>query len=118
MADPVCPSRYFCSHKAGVHAISLPMVSQLAELCQAPTENLNLTLERPSVVQHLVCTQLFSKKEGLAVQGLAVSFPPAQLHCLMGDLKAITLTLPRSGTTTDPQPLLCQESSESANVNK
>lgn len=34
--DPTSPARYFCSHKAGVHCIGLPMVTELAKIAQSP----------------------------------------------------------------------------------
>ena len=52
------PSRYFCSHKAGVHSINLPMVAQLAELAQSPDDlvtkgHLPSPIEQNSIIQHL-----------------------------------------------------------------
>ena len=84
--------RYFCSHKAGVHSVNLPMVAQLAELTQITDEAvakglLPSQLEQNSIVQHLVCTQVFSKNVAAPVQGLAVSFPPPKLHCILQDFK-------------------------------
>ena len=69
--DNFSPSRYFCSHKAGIHSVSLPMVSQLAELARAPEESAmnSMPTEQESVVQHLVCTQLFAKNSPSPVQG-------------------------------------------------
>ena len=56
--DPLSPSRYFCSHKAGVHSINLPMVAQLAELAQSPDDlvtkgHLPSPIEQNSIIQHL-----------------------------------------------------------------
>ena len=60
--DPTSPSRYFCSHKAGVHSITLPMVAQLAELVQKPQDTLVATggfslMEQNSLVEHILVTQ-------------------------------------------------------------
>jgi len=33
-SDPSTPARYFCSHKAGIHCVGLPMVAQLSEMAQ------------------------------------------------------------------------------------
>lgn len=30
--DPISPGRYFCSHKAGIHSVKVPIVSQIAEM--------------------------------------------------------------------------------------
>ena len=41
--DPSTPARYFCSHKAGIHCVGLPMVAQLTEMAQkGKTHNLFL----------------------------------------------------------------------------
>ena len=110
--DPMSPSRYFCSHKAGVHSVNLPMVGQLAELVKAPEETFKgMSLEQPSLVQHLICTQLFSKSNPSPVQGLTVSYPPAQLHCILSDFKAISIPLSKTNLMNDPQPLLCEDTS-------
>ena len=68
------------------------MVAQLAELTQITDEAvakglLPSQLEQNSIVQHLVCTQVFSKNVAAPVQGLAVSFPPPKLHCILQDFK-------------------------------
>ena len=60
--DPTSPSRYFCSHKAGVHSITLPMVAQLVELVQKPQDTLVATggfslMEQNSLVEHILVTQ-------------------------------------------------------------
>ena len=34
LTDPSTPARYFCSHKAGIHCVGLPMVAQLTEMAQ------------------------------------------------------------------------------------
>lgn len=114
--DPTSPCRYFVSHKAGVHSISLPMVAQLAELVQRPQETLSTAgmpiMEQNSMVEHLVCTQLLSKSSPSPVLGLAVSFPPPRLHCILCDHSLATISLSRP-ILGEPQPLLAASSSTS-----
>ena len=118
--DPLSPSRYFCSHKAGVHSVTLPMVAQLAELAQRPDDEavakggsllISSPLEQNSIVQHLVCTQLFSKNKAAPVQGLSVAFPPAKLHCILQDCKVVSIPLSQS-ILSQAQPLLCTNSTD------
>jgi len=116
--DPLSPSRYFCSHKAGVHSINLPMVAQLAELAQSPDDlvskgHLPSPIEQNSIIQHLVCTQLFSKNLAAPVQGLSVSFPPAKLHCILQDFKVVSIPLSKSMMISDARPLLCTDADSS-----
>ncbi|RWS17522.1 nuclear pore complex protein Nup88-like protein [Dinothrombium tinctorium] len=49
--DPLNPERYFCSHTAGIHAISLPLVKRLL------TKRLSLENIDQSIVEHLICTK-------------------------------------------------------------
>ncbi|RWS31668.1 nuclear pore complex protein Nup88-like protein [Leptotrombidium deliense] len=49
--DPLGPERYFCSHSAGIHAISLPIVNRLS------SKRFNLENIDQSVVEHLICTK-------------------------------------------------------------
>ena len=83
MADPTSPSRYFCSHKAGVHGVELPMVAQLAEMAQQPDSQRGGSefplAQQDSKVEHLVCTRLSPSSPPAPVLGLAVHYPPSQV---------------------------------------
>ncbi|XP_011695209.1 PREDICTED: nuclear pore complex protein Nup88 isoform X1 [Wasmannia auropunctata] len=50
-------SRYFCSHNAGIHMVSLPMVSQLEELIHDNSGNYLPSLLNQSVLQYLFSTR-------------------------------------------------------------
>ena len=112
--DPTSPSRYFCSHNAGVHSITLPMVGQLAELVQKADETILQDgipmVEQNSIVQHLVCTQPFAKSIPAPVQALTIAYPPAKLYCITSDYKLISMVLSRN-QIGQAQPLLCTGSS-------
>ncbi len=113
-ADPTSPGRYFCSHKAGVHKVTVPMVADLSELASKPDETIMKdgapVSEQSSVVEHLVCTKLLTRSTPAPILGLAIAFPPPRLMCLMNDysLIAISLTGTRVG---EPQPLLSAQTS-------
>ena len=115
--DPTSPSRYFCSHKAGVHSITLPMVGQLTELVQKPEETLAdggfPMTEQNSLIEHVLATQPLSRSSSEPVQGVAISFPPAKLHCILSDCSQITKNLTRP-TISEPQPLLASTTSDDA----
>ncbi|XP_018403349.1 PREDICTED: nuclear pore complex protein Nup88 [Cyphomyrmex costatus] len=53
-------SRYFCSHNAGIHMVSLPMVSQLEELIHGNKNNSGNYL--PSLLNQSVLQYLFSTR--------------------------------------------------------
>ncbi|KAL0114541.1 hypothetical protein PUN28_011677 [Cardiocondyla obscurior] len=50
-------SRYFCSHNAGIHMVSLPMVSQLEEFVYDNNENYLPSLLNQSILQYLFSTR-------------------------------------------------------------
>ncbi|XP_072753706.1 nuclear pore complex protein Nup88 isoform X3 [Anoplolepis gracilipes] len=50
-------SRYFCSHNAGIHMVSLPMVSQLEEFIYDNSDNYLLSLSNQSTLQYLFSTR-------------------------------------------------------------
>ncbi|TRY78269.1 hypothetical protein TCAL_10646 [Tigriopus californicus] len=105
--DPTTPARYFCSHKAGVHAIGLPMITQLAEIAQVPDSERAVlpTMEQESIVEHLICTQPIARVESAPILGLCIQYPPTRLVCLLSNFSPVilNLTAPYFGS---PPPLL------------
>ena len=96
-----------------LHSITLPMVAQLADLVQRPENSLANgggfpMMEQNSLVEHLLVTQLLSQGTSGPVQGVAVSFPPAKLHCILSDFTQVTKNLSRP-TISEPQPLLASD---------
>jgi hypothetical protein len=49
-SDPTSPARYFCSHKAGVHAVGLPMVTRLAEMARMPDNDATISALEKQVI--------------------------------------------------------------------
>jgi nuclear pore complex protein Nup88 len=120
--DPTSPSRYYCSHKAGLHSITLPMVAHLAELTQRPNESLvsaglPMQLEQASMIEHMVCTQMSSKTSPSPILGLAVSFPPSRMTCLLSDFTVMTLSL-SSPSLGEPKALLSNAQGSSSPLKK
>ncbi|XP_050445936.1 nuclear pore complex protein Nup88 [Cataglyphis hispanica] len=50
-------SRYFCTHNAGIHMVSLPMVSQLEEFIHDNRDNYLPSLSNQSILQYLFSTR-------------------------------------------------------------
>ena len=71
----------------------------------------------PSVVEHLICTQLSATSRPSPVLGLALHYPPAQLVCLLGDfsLQTVALSPPYFAS---PPPLASSASPLSSNKNR
>ena len=106
--DPSCPARYFCSHRAGVHCVALPIMSRLAEFAQvsegSKTECFNFG-ENDSLVEHLICTQMSGSAEPHPILGISIRSPPTTLYCLLNDCKIEQLMI--SGLQFDlplPEP--------------
>ena len=99
--DPSTHSRYFCSHSAGLHSITLPMVDQLKHIAQddgfegKSTDVANLPGEDSSI-EHLLATKPeLSNNAASSITGLSViPFPsPTRLMCLLNGNSIEVLTL-------------------------
>ncbi|KAK0159597.1 hypothetical protein PV327_010693 [Microctonus hyperodae] len=89
-------SRYFCSHNAGIHMITLPIVSELTELLNYPDENLHLFSRNnfsSSSSQYLVCTRTKHTDKGNATPVLG--FGLLQQPC------PVLITLLHTGIVVD-----------------
>ncbi|XP_043518291.1 nuclear pore complex protein Nup88 [Frieseomelitta varia] len=94
-ADKDNKSRYFCSHNAGIHMITLPMVSQLEEYINAPKENDDSrlpSLSNQSNSQYLICrrTKHTEVNEATPILGFGLLQEPCVLVALLhtGDIVA------------------------------
>ncbi|KAG9436552.1 nuclear pore complex protein Nup88 [Apis mellifera carnica] len=92
-ADKGNRSRYFCSHNAGIHMISLPMVSQLLEYINSPKENEDArlpSLSNQSSSQYLICrrTKHTQANESTPILGFGLLQEPCVLIALLhtGDI--------------------------------
>ncbi|XP_024942757.1 nuclear pore complex protein Nup88 [Cephus cinctus] len=91
-------SRYFCSHNAGIHMVSLPMVSQLDEYINASEENSELyipTLSNQSSFQYLLCTRTKHTNENQAtpILGFGLLQDPCVLIVLLHTGVVVDLTV-------------------------
>ncbi|XP_015114382.1 nuclear pore complex protein Nup88 isoform X2 [Diachasma alloeum] len=76
--------RYFCSHNAGIHMVTLPMITQLEEYVNASEENADLSLPSsllPSSTQYLLCTRTkySGQEEATPVLGFGLLQQPCSL---------------------------------------
>ncbi|XP_067864020.1 nucleoporin 88 [Heptranchias perlo] len=59
--DPLCPTRYHCTHIAGVHSIGLTWVNKLEQFLSSDEEDKNglqeLAAEQKCIVEHILCTK-------------------------------------------------------------
>ncbi|XP_063975939.1 nuclear pore complex protein Nup88 [Diachasmimorpha longicaudata] len=76
--------RYFCSHNAGIHMVTVTMITQLEEYLNANEENADLSLPSsllPSSIQYLLCTRTkySGNKEATPVLGFGLLQQPCSL---------------------------------------
>ncbi|KOC65343.1 Nuclear pore complex protein Nup88 [Habropoda laboriosa] len=81
-------SRYFCSHNAGIHMITLPMMSQLEEYINAPEENDDARLPVLSIQsssQYLICRRIkhTEMNEATPILGIGLLQEPCILIALL-----------------------------------
>ncbi|XP_012288846.1 nuclear pore complex protein Nup88 isoform X2 [Orussus abietinus] len=91
-------SRYFCSHNAGIHVVSLPLVSQLDDYIAVREEHADLYLpsfSKHSSSQYLVCTRTKHTREDEAtpILGLGLFQEPCMLIALLHTGVVIDLTI-------------------------
>ncbi|XP_033123496.1 nucleoporin 88-like [Anneissia japonica] len=109
-------SRYYCTHNAGVHSVSLPWAKKLQQFCTEEGENdggdllLALREDQPCRVEHLVCTQPIPTSPPSPILGLAVVTDQLlgnHLLCLTSSYEC--LSLPVSLEEFEPPPDLLFE---------
>lgn len=95
--DPTSPIRYFASHDAGVHSVSVPLVDHLLQYSELPDNALfssGVSEESSCSVEHLVCTRSLASAPGQPVVGLAASLSPAALYTQLHAGHILKLSLP------------------------
>ncbi|XP_028564342.2 nuclear pore complex protein Nup88 isoform X3 [Podarcis muralis] len=59
--DPKCPSRYHCTHDAGVHSIGVTWINKLQKFLDSDEEDKDrlqeLGAEQKCIVEHILCTK-------------------------------------------------------------
>ncbi|XP_067015335.2 nuclear pore complex protein Nup88 [Anabrus simplex] len=93
----VTNKRYLCSHDAGIHSVSLPVVSQLSNFIEADEASMDLhlpTLNQPSTVEYLVCTRTSASEVLSPILGVAFSQTPTLLLILLGTGEMLSMAVP------------------------
>ncbi|KAG9468231.1 hypothetical protein GDO78_023186 [Eleutherodactylus coqui] len=71
--DPVCPSRYHCTHVAGIHSVGLAWFSRLEKFLSAGEEDKDslqeLAAEQKCLVEHILCTKPLPCRRPSPIQG-------------------------------------------------
>ncbi|XP_071946592.1 nucleoporin 88-like [Antedon mediterranea] len=121
--DATSVSRYYCTHSAGVHSISLPWAKKLQRFCTQGDSDGDMLLalreDQPCRIEHLVCTQPVSTCPPSPILGLAVIADQLlgnSLLCLTSSYECLSLPVPHE--EYEPPPDLISESEMSRAANK
>ncbi|XP_067866151.1 nucleoporin 88 isoform X2 [Heterodontus francisci] len=114
--DPLCPTRYHCTHLAGVHSIGLTWVNELEQFFSTDDEDKNglqeLAAEQKCLVEHILCTKPLPRSRPAPIKGFwiisSLSLGTTMI-CITDSFECIIRQLL---TTTRPvsPPLLCSNS--------
>ncbi|XP_004483574.1 nuclear pore complex protein Nup88 isoform X2 [Dasypus novemcinctus] len=71
--DPKCPSRYHCTHEAGVHSVGLTWIHKLHKFLGSDEEDKDslqeLATEQKCFVEHILCTKPLPCRQPAPIQG-------------------------------------------------
>ncbi|XP_018408861.1 PREDICTED: nuclear pore complex protein Nup88 [Nanorana parkeri] len=109
--DPVCPSRYHCTHMAGVHGVGLTWFEKLETFlaaCEEDKDSLHeLATEQKCLVEHILCTKPLPCSLPAPIQGFWIISDLAlgtAMICVTSEFECITR--PLQTTICQPSPLL------------
>ncbi|XP_069613588.1 nuclear pore complex protein Nup88 isoform X2 [Ranitomeya imitator] len=113
--DPVCLSRYHCTHVAGIHSVGLAWLSKLEKFLSAGEEDKDslqeLAAEQKCFVEHILCTKPLPCKLPAPIQGFWMVYDLSlgtTMICLTSGYECITRQL--LTTIRSPSPaLLCSK---------
>ncbi|XP_040280801.1 nuclear pore complex protein Nup88 [Bufo bufo] len=113
--DPVCPSRYHCTHVAGIHSVGLTWFSRLEKFLSAGEEDKDslqeLAAEQKCLVEHILCTKPLPCKFPSPIQGFWIISDfslGTTMICLTSGYECITRPLLTTIRPPSP-PLLCSQ---------
>ncbi|XP_032124701.1 nuclear pore complex protein Nup88 isoform X1 [Sapajus apella] len=71
--DPKCPSRYHCTHEAGVHSVGLTWIHKLHKFLGSDEEDKDslqeLSMEQKCFVEHILCTKPLPCRQPAPIRG-------------------------------------------------
>ncbi|XP_053310937.1 nuclear pore complex protein Nup88 [Spea bombifrons] len=115
--DVICPSRYHCTHVAGVHSVGLTWLSKLETFLDTGEEDKDslqvLAAEQKCLVEHILCTKPLPCRLPAPIQGFWIIHDVSlgtTMICITSGCECITRPLlatirPPSPLTLGSQPL-------------
>ncbi|XP_042536578.1 nuclear pore complex protein Nup88 isoform X2 [Dipodomys spectabilis] len=118
--DPKCPSRYHCTHEAGVHSVGLTWIHKLHKFLGSDEEDKDslqeLATEQKCFVEHILCTKPLPCRQPAPIRGFWIvpDILGPTMICITSSYECLIRPLLSTVHPASP-PLLCtQEDAEVA----
>ncbi|XP_015736142.1 nuclear pore complex protein Nup88 [Coturnix japonica] len=118
--DPKCPTRYHCTHEAGVHSVGLTWISKLQKFLDSDEEDKDglqeLGAEQKCFVEHILCTKPLPCRQPAPVRGFWIVsdvLGPTMI-CITNNYECITRPLLTAVHPASPSLLCTKEDKDDA----
>ncbi|XP_032177736.1 nuclear pore complex protein Nup88 isoform X1 [Mustela erminea] len=117
--DPKCPSRYHCTHEAGVHSVGLTWIHKLHKFLGSDEEDKDslqeLAAEQKCFVEHILCTKPLPCRQPAPIQGFWIvpDILGPTMVCITSTYECLIRPLLSTVHPASP-PLLCTREDEAA----
>ncbi|XP_047563596.1 nuclear pore complex protein Nup88 isoform X3 [Lutra lutra] len=115
--DPRCPSRYHCTHEAGVHSVGLTWIHKLHKFLGSDEEDKDslqeLAAEQKCFVEHILCTKPLPCRQPAPIQGFWIvpDILGPTMVCVTNSYECLIRPLLSTVHPASP-PLLCTREDE------
>uniref|UniRef100_H0V1E7 Nucleoporin 88 n=1 Tax=Cavia porcellus TaxID=10141 RepID=H0V1E7_CAVPO len=112
--DPKCPSRYHCTHEAGVHSVGLTWIHKLHKFLGSDEEDKDslqeLAAEQKCFVEHILCTKPLPCRQPAPIQGFWIvpDILGPTMICITSTYECLIRPLLSTVHPASP-PLLCTQ---------
>lgn len=110
--DPKCPSRYHCTHEAGVHSVGLTWIHKLHKFLGSDEEDKDslqeLATEQKCFVEHILCTKPLPCRQPAPIRGFWIvpDILGPTMICITSTYECLVRPLLSTVHPASP-PLLC-----------
>ncbi|XP_022451794.1 nuclear pore complex protein Nup88 isoform X4 [Delphinapterus leucas] len=110
--DPKCPSRYHCTHEAGVHSVGLTWIHKLHRFLGSDEEDKDslqeLATEQKCFVEHILCTKPLPCRQPAPIRGFWIvpDILGPTMICITSNYECLIRPLLSTVHPVSP-PLLC-----------
>ncbi|XP_029784318.1 nuclear pore complex protein Nup88 [Suricata suricatta] len=112
--DPKCPSRYHCTHEAGVHSVGLTWIHKLHKFLGSDEEDKDslqeLAAEQKCFVEHILCTKPLPCRQPAPIRGFWIvpDILGPTMICITSGYECLVRPLLSTVHPVSP-PLLCTQ---------